>query len=94
MYKIIDKRASGKTLRLMLIAKEKNAVFVCENPQKTQEKALAYGLTGIKFIGYDEILTDGARYGTVVIDEIDIFVSKLLAQSNCNLLEAFSICTD
>ena len=32
MYRIIDTRASGKTSRLMLLAKENNGVFVCANP--------------------------------------------------------------
>ena len=50
MYRIIDKKASGKTSRLMLIAKENNADFVCSNPHAMTTKAHAYGITGINFI--------------------------------------------
>ena len=50
MYKIIDERSSGKTSRLMLLAKENNGVIVCHAPQAMQEKAYGYGITGIDFI--------------------------------------------
>ena len=29
MYRIIDKRGTGKTSRLMLLAKEENAIIAC-----------------------------------------------------------------
>jgi hypothetical protein len=32
MYRIIDGRGTGKTSRLMLLAKENNGVIVCANP--------------------------------------------------------------
>ena len=32
MYRIIDDRGTGKTGRLMLLAKENNAVIACINP--------------------------------------------------------------
>ena len=32
MYRIIDNRSSGKTSRLMLLAKENNAAIACSNP--------------------------------------------------------------
>ena len=32
MYRIIENRGTGKTSRLMLLAKENNAIFVCSNP--------------------------------------------------------------
>ena len=50
MYRIIDDRGTGKTSRLMLIAKENNAVFVCANVNAMEYKAKAYGIEGIKFI--------------------------------------------
>jgi hypothetical protein len=33
MYRFIDQRSTGKTSRLMLIAKENNALFVCAHPE-------------------------------------------------------------
>ncbi|MDY4735189.1 hypothetical protein [Terrisporobacter sp.] len=32
MYRVIDKRGSGKTGRLFLIAKDTGATIVCSNP--------------------------------------------------------------
>ena len=52
MYRIIDGRGSGKTSRLMLIAKENNATFVCSNPRAMEAKAHAYGIVGINFLDY------------------------------------------
>ena len=39
MYRIIDKRGSGKTGRLFLIAKDTGATIVCSNPEMMQSKA-------------------------------------------------------
>ena len=39
MIRIIDERGSGKTSRLMLLAKENNATFVCSNPSAMKVKA-------------------------------------------------------
>ena len=52
MYRIIDKKASGKTRKLMEIAKENKAIFVCSNPRAMEAKAHAYGIVGIDFIDY------------------------------------------
>ena len=54
MYQIIDKRGTGKTSRLMLIAKETDATIVCASPSAFYKKAEAYGITGLKFISYDD----------------------------------------
>ena len=50
MYRIIDTRSSGKTSRLMLLAKETGAKIACANPNAMRQKAYAYGITGIDFI--------------------------------------------
>jgi len=55
MYQIIDKRGSGKTSRLMLLAKENNGILVCGNPYAMREKAHAYGLTGFDIVSYREL---------------------------------------
>ena len=52
MIKIIDKRGTGKTSRLMLLAKEQEGIIVCSDPDIYQKKAWNYGLTGIDFISY------------------------------------------
>jgi len=56
MIRIIDSRSSGKTMRLMLLAKENNGIIVCSNPYLMREKALRYGLTGIDFISYNDFI--------------------------------------
>ena len=73
MIKIIDKRGTGKTSQLMLIAKQNNAKFVCANPYATAEKAKAYGITGIEFISYHDLIYKKEKF-TYVIDEIEKFI--------------------
>ena len=81
MYRIIDGKGTGKTSRLLLLAKESNGVVVCAHPEKMREKAYAYGLTGIDFITYTaycEFLNgygDPALVGKpIFIDELDKFL--------------------
>ena len=75
MYRIIDGRGSGKTSRLMLIAKENNATFVCSNPRAMEAKAHAYGIVGINFLDYYTYLTSrGKKLEKIVIDEMESFI--------------------
>ena len=73
MYRIIDSRSSGKTSRLMLLAKENNAAIACSNPSGMRTKAYAYGITGIDFIPYSDLF-NGYYTGNVLIDELEEFV--------------------
>ena len=79
MYRIIDKRSSGKTSRLMLLAKEHNGILVCSNPYAMKEKAHTYGLTGFDIVSYHELLECGfnPEHKPVFIDEIDGFLYYL-----------------
>lgn len=81
MYRIVDDRASGKTSRLMLIAKENNADFVCSNPHAMTTKAHAYGIVGINFISYYDYLHSmrGEEQRPVVIDELEMFLKYMVA---------------
>ena len=81
MYRIIDKKCSGKTSRLLLLAKENKGVVVCANPEKMREKSYAYGLTGIDFITYTAYCEFLNGYGNadligkpIFIDELDKFL--------------------
>ena len=86
MIKIIDKRSTGKTLRLMLIAKENNATFVCSNPYAMMEKARYYGIAGIHFISYHDFIYGSKEEKTnFVIDEIDNFIN-FISTNNWNLI--------
>lgn len=75
MYRIIDGRGSGKTSRLMLLAKEHNGVLVCANPYAMAEKARGYGLIGFDIISYEDYANK--NYDTTkpcYIDELEKFV--------------------
>jgi hypothetical protein len=78
MYRIIDGRGTGKTGRLMLLAKENNAIIACSNPYAMEQKALAYGITGIDFISYEDYNSHGYPYGRMVyVDELEGYVRFL-----------------
>lgn len=78
MYRIIDSRGSGKTSRLMLLAKENNGILVCANPYAMREKAYSYGLVGFDIISYSEFIDDMCdmyeKGKPIFIDEMDIFL--------------------
>jgi hypothetical protein len=56
MYQIIDKRGTGKTSRLMLLAQEAHGIFVCANPQIMKEKAEKYGFHNFEIVSYQDFL--------------------------------------
>ena len=81
MYRIIDGRGTGKTSRLLLLAKENNGIVVCKNPELMREKAYRYGITGIDFVSYYEYTDYLGGYGNntfknkpIFIDEIELFL--------------------
>jgi hypothetical protein len=82
MYRIIDGKGTGKTGRLLLLAKENNGVIVCANPERMRERAHSYGITDIVCVNYATYLEFMMGYGNsslvgkkVFIDEIDTFLS-------------------
>lgn len=77
MYRIIDNRSSGKTGRLMLLAKETNSAIACMNPIAMREKAYAYGITGLDIISYSQLF-NGEYEGDVMIDELENFVRQYI----------------
>lgn len=78
MYRIIDKRGTGKTSRLMLLAKEENAIIACSNPNAMKIKAEGYGIIGLNFISYYDYINGNYPKGSkVVVDELDCFVKSL-----------------
>ena len=74
MYRIIDGRATGKTCRLMCLAKDTGATIACMHPENMKQKALNYGFVGINFISYKDLLACGRRFDKVLIDEIESFI--------------------
>ena len=81
MYRIIDNRGSGKTSRLMLLAKDTNSTIACMNPHAMLQKANAYGITGINFIHYRELLDNKGSNMNVMIDEMENFVAYCIGNN-------------
>ena len=73
MIKIIDKRATGKTSRLILLAKETNAIIVCCNPKYIELLANKYGIKDLEIISYHQYLSNNYDYSNrkILIDEIE-----------------------
>ena len=77
MYRIIDGRGTGKTSRLLLLAKENNGIVVCKNPETMREKAYRYGITGIDFIPYHLYLPNERNdERPVFIDELELYLKS------------------
>lgn len=81
MYRIIEGRNTGKTSRLMLLAKENNAIFVCANPPAMRYKAEQYGLSGIEFVSYHDFVTNMYE-GNYVVDELEGFLRAIMGENN------------
>ena len=81
MYRIIEGRGTGKTSRLMLLAKENNAIFVCSSPSAMKYKAEQYGLTGIEFVSYHDFVTNYYD-GNYVVDELEGFLRATMGKNN------------
>ena len=79
MYRIIDNRGSGKTSRLMLLAKETGAKIACSNPSAMRQKAYAYGITGIDFIPYSALFNGVIDPDDkIMIDELELFIKEFI----------------
>lgn len=83
---IVAERSTGKTRKIIELAKEKNATVVCKNPMAMARKAEAYGILGVQFVSYDEAINllrdDFVYYDNFVIDEVKEFLDFLFA-GNC-----------
>lgn len=92
MYRIIDSRGNGKTSRLLLIAKENDAIYVCHCPDTMRNKAYSYGITGITFISYKDFIQypEMTAGKNVVVDDLEYFVK---CSSQCNLI-GFTVSKD
>lgn len=68
MERIIDKRSTGKTRKLLEYAQANGANVVCANPNAMRRKAEAYGIYGLNFYTYSNFWADIVP-GPIVIDE-------------------------
>ena len=81
MDKVIGGQGTGKTKELIEIAREKNAVIVCETPDRMVAKIHGYGYVGIQCISYEEYIAEGKEKSgkQYVVDDIEAllyFISK------------------
>ena len=70
--RIVEGRGTGKTKRIMFMAKENNGILVCHNPSAMRSKALAYGLTGFDIISYEDYFKSNCDFVIYNNDEDDI----------------------
>ena len=84
MFRIIDGRATGKTNRLLLLAKEYNGIIICSNPEMLKDRAERLGLTDIEFISYRDSLRSGKidDKKPIFIDELEMYIKYCFAQAN------------
>lgn len=88
MKRIIDGRGTGKTYKLLVAASDQGATVVCSNPHSFADKALRYGIYGLKFLSYDELLGGGNSVGEkIMIDELENFLNYMCQYSPaCQLI--------
>lgn len=82
MYKIIDGKSTGKTKKLMELAKSNNGVIACSNPIAMEEKAKNYGIFGINFITYYDLIKTPEKYreyDAIFIDELENFSQHVVS---------------
>ena len=83
MYRIIEGRGTGKTSRLMLLAKETNGTIICSNPKAMEAKAQGYGIVGINFMSYSDFLNTADEFiGNYYIDEAESFIQYYIWYNN------------
>lgn len=84
MYRIIEGRGTGKTSRLMLLAKENDAYFICNDPHAMKYKASAYGIQGIEFVSWADYIEHPEFYTdkVCIIDELECFIKRIFPHNN------------
>lgn len=73
MYRIVGNRSTGKTNSMLLLAKETGATIVCRDPRRLIERAHAYGITGLKFMSYEDLVMEPSILGDTdaLIDDLE-----------------------
>ena len=96
MYRIIDKRGTGKTSRLLLLAKENNGIVVCMSPDKLIRQANKYGITGLTFISYAEFIHCAKEISNeqIFIDDLECLMSYIVKINFSSELKGYTISED
>lgn len=80
MIRIINKRATGKTSQLLLLAKESHGLLVCGTPAYVKELADRYGIQDVDIISYSKFLSETYEKKPgqpIFIDEIELFLKNI-----------------
>ena len=72
MDKIIGGKGTGKTRRLLEIAKDNNGIVVCENVEEMTKRAYRLGIPGIYFIDYRDYIC-----GLVKNSEKPVYIANI-----------------
>ena len=96
MYRIIDKRGTGKTSRLLLLAKENDGIVVCLAPDRLIRQANKYGITGLTFISYSEFIhrTKDTGGKPVFIDDLECLMNYIVKINFSSELAGYTISED
>lgn len=89
MIRIIDDRATGKTTRLIVLAKEHHGLLAVGDGKQDaiKDKAERLGATGVDIISYSELISGRYEIGRpVFIDEVELFLKRV-----CPQLEGYSL---
>lgn len=85
LYRITGNRCTGKTSRLILLAKEQNGIIVSISPDYVKSLAHKYDISNIDVISYSEYneMLMGKRSSIdydrpIFIDELEIFLQLYL----------------
>ena len=85
MIKILGNRFTGKTAKLLSLAKENNAIIVCKNTDHMRDRAYKYGLTGIMLVSYvdyinylsNKVIDFNIDNRPVYIDDMSEFIKEI-----------------
>lgn len=83
MFRVVDKRDTGKTRKLLEECAKNKGIFVCAHPERVVDKCAAYGVnfTDIaKVCGYEDYLGMKETLGDVlsaVDNNIPVYIDEL-----------------
>lgn len=78
---IVRGNSSGKTRELLEFAKENNLIVICRDAVAMERKAQAYGIYGLIFFSYEEVVclyaVESEFNNSFVVDEVGNFLTYL-----------------
>ena len=90
MFRVIDKKDTGKTRKLLEECSKNNGLFICEHPEKVLDKCKAYGIElNFTYAGYDKSFKNITR--PIYIDELEKYVLYNSRKSN---ISGYSLSTE